>query len=271
MRAMVIPTFMVIKRFSAILPLVGVCDAFVETFAVCGFFAKLETACGTVVTASTLRFRCLIPLLTDSVRTRTAYKSKMDVRQLLLWLQMLSSQQTAKLLPLFVTAYLHAENGTMLSFHFIPVVASFRHGVIQMFLACLNLHGYVAGFNLASTYWNWRQHRSIQIFAKEWSRTTGLPCADALGAVNNVKDMGYENEGIPPENIHQLFLSTQLEHGCVSTDYSFQQESTLHLVPRHCYRGVSFDETRSNHRETSARVAAMPDRDSRALCDYNSF
>ena len=141
-----------LQQFTVILPIVGVFDAFNEPFAESGFFAKIDKAFGIIVTVSTLlgmwSFKCLIPLMTDSVRTRTASKSKLDSMEQFLLLQMLFSKLTDKLLPLIVRVDLHAESWTMPNFLFIQVIAGFLTCVIQLFLASLGLHAYEAGTEL---------------------------------------------------------------------------------------------------------------------------
>ena len=137
-----------LQQFTVILPLVGLIDAFNQPYAESGIFANLDKAFGIIVTVSTLfgmwSFKCLLPLMTDSVRTRAASKSKLDAMEQFLLLQMLFSKLTDKVLPLIVKDDLHASGWTMPNALFVQVLVGFLTCVIQLFLATLGLRAYEA-------------------------------------------------------------------------------------------------------------------------------
>ena len=132
-----------------ILPVVALIDSFNQSYAETGIFAKIDMACGLVVTLSTLFgmwcFKCLLPLMTESIQKRAASKSTLDAMEQFLLLQMLFSKVMDKIMPLILKTDLHANNWTMPNTLFLQVVAGFLTCVLQLYLAHLGLRAYEAG------------------------------------------------------------------------------------------------------------------------------
>jgi len=141
-----------LQQFTVILPVVGLIDSFNQSYAESKLFATTDKACGIIVTLSTLfgmwSFKCLLPLMTDSIRTSAASQSKLDAMEQFLLLQMMSSKLMDKLLPLLVKNDLQAEGWTMPNALFLQVLTGFLTCIIQFLLATLGLRAYEAGAGL---------------------------------------------------------------------------------------------------------------------------
>ncbi|CAE7577950.1 unnamed protein product [Symbiodinium sp. KB8] len=141
-----------LQQFMVILPVVGLIDSFNQSYAESNLFATTVKACGIIVTVSTLfgmwSFKCLLPLMTDSIRTSAASQSKLDAMEQFLLLQMMSSKLMDKLLPLLVKNDLQAEGWTMPNALFLQVLTGFLTCIIQFLLATLGLRAYEAGAGL---------------------------------------------------------------------------------------------------------------------------
>ena len=70
----------------------------------------------------------------------------------------------------------------------------------------------------------------MQIFVKTLTGKTITLAVEAGDTVAAVKQMIFEQEGIPPDQQRLIFSGKQLEDSRTMSDYRVEADATLHLV-----------------------------------------
>mmetsp|Transcript_6805 Transcript_6805/g.15786 ORF Transcript_6805/g.15786 Transcript_6805/m.15786 type:complete len:402 (-) Transcript_6805:226-1431(-) len=137
-----------LQQFMVLLPLVGAIDTFNQQYAESGVFASLDKACGVIVAVSTLfgmwSFKCLLPLMTETINSRSASRNSLSAMEHFLLFQMLFSKVVDKALPFIVKNDLQGDGWVMPNEVFVQVVGGFLICCVQLFLAVLGLDAYSA-------------------------------------------------------------------------------------------------------------------------------
>mmetsp|Transcript_6804 Transcript_6804/g.15784 ORF Transcript_6804/g.15784 Transcript_6804/m.15784 type:complete len:396 (-) Transcript_6804:90-1277(-) len=141
-----------LQQFMVLLPLVGVIDAFNQPYVEHGVFASLDKICGTIAAVSTLvgmwSFKCLLPLMTETISTKSMDKSRLGMMEQYVLMQMLFNRLMEKVLPIALKSDLQAKSWVMPNAHFLQIVTGFITCVVQLLLALLALQAFSVGHEM---------------------------------------------------------------------------------------------------------------------------
>ena len=137
-----------LQQFMVILPIVGVFDAFNQPFADSGVFSKLDKVFGIIVAVSTLlgtwSFKCLIPLMTESISSTVVSQASLNAMEQFVVLQMLTCRLLEKVLELIIRDDLKGHSWVMPNPAFVKIVTGFITCICQLGLAITALWSYSA-------------------------------------------------------------------------------------------------------------------------------
>eukprot|EP00435_Cladocopium_sp_Y103_P037184 s2477_g9.t2 len=140
-----------VRQFSLLLPLFGAVDVYIDDREDMPGVAVSQRVCETVMAVSTFfamwSFKCLLPLMTRSIRAEDVDPERISAMERFVLLQMAAAKLLGMLIPRIVTHNLYSETPggwVMPKHYYVTIITGFMLTVVQFMLSLLGACAYNA-------------------------------------------------------------------------------------------------------------------------------
>lgn len=140
-----------VRQFSLLLPLFGAVDVYIDDREGMPGVAVSQRVCETVMAVSTFlamwSFKCLLPLMTRSIRAEDIDPERISAMERFVLLQMAAAKLLGMLIPRIVTHNLYSETPggwVMPKHYYVTIITGFMLTVVQFMLSLLGACAYNA-------------------------------------------------------------------------------------------------------------------------------